>query len=77
MIRCIWLSRPGNGDKVDRIEKAGLLPRFFLDIIGINDILDISYIIYIKYINEKGEENREGNCNRKPKRRRGQDHHNA
>ena len=52
MTRCIWLSHPGNGDKVNRIEKAGLLPRFFLDIIEINDILDINYITYIKYINE-------------------------
>ena len=42
--QCIWLSRPGNGNKMARIEKARLLPRFFLDIIEINDILYISYI---------------------------------
>ena len=40
----IWLSRPRNGSKMARIEKAGLLPRFFLDIIEIN--LLISQLLY-------------------------------
>lgn len=29
---------------IRRTEKSGVKPRFFLDIIEINDILDISYI---------------------------------
>lgn len=44
MIRYIWLSRPGNGNKMSGAEKAGQKPRFFLDTTEINDIIDINYI---------------------------------